>query len=175
MSVKPVIRMSESADYHSIESLYPSAFPDEDLLPLVRDLLHEAGTVISLIAMIDSRLAGHVIFSRCGVTGSRVKAALLAPLAVAPASQQRGIGSALIREGVDRLKKQGTDIICVLGDPAFYERFGFVPERFIKPPYRLPAEWLGAWQSLRLSETATGRAGMLSVPAPWRKPALWAP
>lgn len=169
------VRRSAATDQPAIESLYPAAFPDEDLLPLVRDLLSETNSVISLVATIDSQIAGHVIFTKCGVSGTGIKAALLAPLAVAPARQQRGVGSALVDAGLERLKGEGTDIVCVLGDPAFYGRFGFTRETAVEPPYPLPAEWTGAWQSLELSEAAARRAGTLSVPEPWRKPALWAP
>jgi putative acetyltransferase len=169
------IRGSELSDRETIESLYPAAFPDEDLLPIVRDLLAETDGVVSLVATSDSQVAGHVIFTRCGVDGTALKAALLAPLAVAPAWQRRGIGSALVRAGVEKLEDAGTDIVLVLGDPAYYARFGFATETLVEPPYRLPAEWAEAWQSLVLSEAAARRAGVLTVPAPWRKPALWAP
>lgn len=175
MPAKVEIRTGEPSDRPAIELLYPAAFPDEDLVPLVRDLLRETNTVISLVATIDAQIAGHVIFSKCGVARTGIKAALLAPLAVAPDRQRMGIGSALIRAGLERLKDEGMDIVCVLGDPAFYGRLGFVPETLIEPPYRLPIEWTEAWQSLELSGTATRRAGKLSVPEPWRKPALWAP
>ncbi len=175
MAGEPELRSSRPSDLTAIESLYPAAFPDEDLLPLVQDLLPKTADVISLVATIDSQVVGHVIFSRCGVTGTDVKAALLAPLAVAPGWQRRGIGGALVRAGLERLKVEGTDVVCVLGDPAYYGRLGFVTETYVKAPYPLPDEWKQAWQSLELGETPTRRAGTLSVPAPWRKPALWAP
>lgn len=169
------LRRSSAADHAAIESLYPAAFPDEDLVPLVAELLQETDSVISLVATSDLKVVGNVIFTRCGVEGTSLKAALLAPLAVAPARQRSGIGSALVRAGVEELGAAGTDIVLVLGDPAYYGRLGFVPEELVEPPYRLPAEWAGAWQSLVLTGAAARRAGMLAVPAPWRRPALWAP
>lgn len=169
------IRLGEPSDRPAIEMLYPEAFPDEDLLPLLGDLLQETETVISLVATADARIAGHVIFTMCGVGDNTVNAALLAPLAVGPLWQRRGVGSALVRAGLERLRDAGTDIVLVLGDPRYYGRLGFAPETSIEPPYRLPAEWSGAWQSLDLTGIGTRRAGLLSVPSPWRKPALWAP
>lgn len=169
------IRESGQADTAGIESLYSIAFPDEDLLPLVRDLSRGVVTAISLVGEIDSQIAGHAVFTMCGVAGSSVKAALLGPLAVAPAWQRRGIGTAIVRAGLRRLKDEGTDLICVLGDPAYYGRFGFVREMHVEPPFRLPCEWTDAWQSLYFGDAGLACSGKLLVPAPWLRPELWAP
>ena len=169
------IRESVQGDSAAIESLYPEAFPDEDLLPLVRDLLQEAAIAVSLVGTIDLQIVGHAIFTKCGVAGSTVKAALLGPLAVAPAWQRRGIGSAIVRAGLRRLEDAEVELVCVLGDPAYYGRLGFVPETVVKPPFSLPVEWIGAWQSQNLGDTTMRRAGKLSVPPQWLDPALWAP
>ena len=126
------IRESVPGDSDAIDSLYPEAFPDETLLRLVRDLLRDVG---------------HAIFTRCGVVGGSVNAALLGPLAVAPAWQRQGIGSAMVRAGLRRLEDMDVSLVCVLGDPAYYKRLGFLPESIVEPPFRLPAEWGGAWQS----------------------------
>jgi putative acetyltransferase len=83
----------------AIELLYPDAFPDEDLLPLVRDLLPDTTVTTSIVGEIDSKIVGHVIFTKCGVVGEQTKAALLGPLVVTPARQGQGIGSALVRAG----------------------------------------------------------------------------
>jgi len=169
------IRESGKADIAAIESLYPAAFPDENLLPLVRDLLNDAAVALSLVATIETRIAGHAIFTRCGVVGNPTDAALLGPLAVSPAWQGRGIGSAIVRGGLRRLEHAGVSRLYVLGDPDYYGRFGFLPERVVEPPFPLPAEWVGAWQSRDVAEATTPRAGRLSVPPPWSNPALWAP
>ncbi len=175
MSDKLEIRESVRADAAAIESLYPQAFPDEDLLPLVRDLLQDPAIAISLVAVIDSQVVGHAIFTKCGVAGRSAKAALLGPLAVAPAWQRRGIGSAIVRAGMERLKDTGVTLVCVLGDPAYYGRLGFVQETRVEPPFPLPAEWSGAWQSQHLDHTDVFCTGKLAVPPAWRQPALWAP
>ena len=175
MSGKPEIRSSTHDDRLAIEALYPVAFPDEDLLPLVSDLLGHPGLVTSLVATLDSQIAGHVIFTRCGLVDDGVNASLLAPLAVAPARQGHGIGSALVRAGLQRLRDAGVACVYVLGDPAFYQRFGFMPEASVEPPYPIPPEWQPAWQSLDLRAGDGRLTGRLDVPEPWRKPELWAP
>ncbi|MCP5090609.1 MAG: N-acetyltransferase [Gammaproteobacteria bacterium] len=162
-----------SADFGAIELLYPDAFPDEDLLPLVRDLMPDTAVATSIVGEIDSRIVAHVIFTKCGVTGERLNAALLGPLVVTVARQGQGIGSALVRAGLRQMKDKDVRLVCVLGDPAFYGRLGFLPETSIKPPYRLPAKYDGAWQSQSLCDTETAYSGELSVPIQWRQPSLW--
>lgn len=168
------IRDSAPDDRAAIDALYPRAFPEEDLLPLVTDLLRDGHDVLSLVATAGGLVLAHVAFTFCGISGADDQAALLGPLAVAPDRQRQGIGGALIRAGLQRLR--GTPVTCVfvLGDPAYYGRFGFLPKADVTPPYPLPAEWRGAWQSLRLRDGPV-RPGMLTVPPPWREPALWAP
>jgi putative acetyltransferase len=169
------IRESLSRDVISIEKLYPDAFPDEDLLPLVRALLGEGPSVLSLVGIIDRALAGHVIFTTCGIVGSTDKVSLLGPLAVASAWQRRGVGGALVRAGLQRLENSGVIQVYVLGDPAYYQRFGFAPEAGVSPPYPLPVDWQGAWQSVSLSPAERPPRGKLRVPRHWRHRALWAP
>ena len=169
------IRDSTAADLDAIETLYPAAFPDEDLLPLVRGLLQDNAVTMSTVAVIDSRIVGHVIFTRCAIAGRTTKAALLGPLAVAPAWQRQGIGSNLARDGLQRLADADTSVVLVLGDPAFYGRLGFLPDTSITPPYGLPAEYKDAWQSLALGDSTTPESAALAVPEQWLQPGLWLP
>ncbi len=175
MNTQPSIRNSVHGDWDAIEALYPDAFPDEDLLPLVRELLNDAGQVVSLVATIDSRIAGHVAFTRSDVSGHDISAALLGPLAVCSPLQRQGIGSALVRAGLERMEKSGVDVVCVLGDPNYYGRFGFERDSSIEPPYPLPPEWGDAWQSLSTRRPAAPVKGRLCLPEMWMHRALWAP
>lgn len=169
------IRESVASDRASIEALYPAAFPDEDLLPLVRDLLQEPSLVVSLVGIAEGAVAGHILFTACAVTGCAEGVWLLAPLAVAPAWQRRGVGSALVRAGLTALGRDGATTVYTWGDPAYYGRFGFVQETGVEPPYPLPREWLFGWQSVALGPAKSPRTGMLTVPRPWLRPELWAP
>lgn len=174
MSNDVTIRESLPSDREALEALYPAAFPDEDLLPVVRDLLSEEEGVLSLVAVSGDTIVGHVAFTMCGVEGRGEKVALLAPLAISPGVQRQGIGTALVHEGLNRLKREDVVRAQVLGDPAYYSRFGFQPDSDVKPPYALPQEWLSAWQSVSLQGEKPHLHGTLSVPEPWRHPALWA-
>lgn len=169
------IRESTSDDLPEIESLYPLAFPDENLLPLVRDLLPDAANVLSLVAMIGSQLAGHVVFTRSRVAEDNERTALLGPLAVSPVYQRQGVGGTLVRAGLLRLEQESVDRVFVLGDPAYYGRFGFQPGAAVMPPYSLPAEWQDAWQSLSLAGSDLSRPGRLDLPDQWLQPSLWLP
>lgn len=175
MTERLEIRTSGSEDLPAIEALYPDAFPSEDLLPLVRDLLREPSTTMSLVALAHHAAVGHVMFTRCSIEGSAFEVALLGPLAVATAHQRKGFGSALVRDGLQRLTDAGFANVCVLGNPAYYGRFGFRPSMNILPPYPLPAAWRDAWQSKCIGLTEAPCRGTLVVPPTWRQPALWAP
>ncbi|WP_340161390.1 N-acetyltransferase [uncultured Hoeflea sp.] len=169
------IRDSRADDLSAIENLYPRAFPDEDLVPLVRQLLTQEHDILSLIARTGETLAGHILFTICGMTGDDAKAALLAPLAVEPQWQRQGIGTALIREGLTHLKSAGVAHVYVLGDPAYYGRSGFNPETGVAPPYPLPDKYRAAWQSLSLGAALPPDHGKLKLPDVWMQPALWGP
>ncbi|MGI9480464.1 MAG: GNAT family N-acetyltransferase [Hyphomicrobiaceae bacterium] len=175
MSDRLEIRPSLPDDWPAIERLYRDAFPDENLVPLVVDLLAEEEGVRSLVGLLNSVLVGHVAFTTCAVTNDDVNVAMLAPLAVGTSWHKRGIGSELVRDGLHRLARSGVSRVYVLGDPNYYSRFGFVPETDVAPPYPLPAEWDGAWQSVGLGQTAPRLQGQLVVPRPWLRPALWQP
>ena len=169
------LRESVPGDWAALAALYPAAFPDEDLLPFLDELLREDHGVLSLVAVLEQAVVGHIAFTTCGIEGRSEKVALLGPLAVSPEYQRRGIGSSLILEGLGRLKDGAVTRVLLLGDTAYYGRFGFVPDGAIAPPYPLPTEWLPAWQSLGLGEPDGGLRGTLSVPRPWRQAALWGP
>ena len=167
------IRESVAQDRAAIEALYPRAFADEDLLPLVGNLLADPGVTVSLVAILGSAVVGNIIFTKCSVDGCDTRAALLAPLAVDPACQGKGIGSALVQAGLRRLQEDGISMVFVLGDPAYYSRFGFRPEPTVATPYPLPTDWADAWQSQRLIDAVAPMSGKLALPRYWLDPALW--
>lgn len=175
MTDDPTLRETRPWDLPEILGLYPEAFPDEDLIPLVRDLMTGDRDVLSLAAFDGDAPAGHVLFTLFGTPDKEGCGALLGPLGVSPRFQRMGLGSALVRAGFDRLRERGVGRVFVLGDPAYYARFGFAPERRATPPFPLPDAWSEAWQSAPLASDAPAPDGPVSLPAPWMTPALWAP
>jgi len=165
------LRPARPDDLPALAVLYPAAFPNEDLMPLVRQL-HDHDDTFSLVREGADGLVGHIAFSRCSVGDALVF--LLAPLAVAPAAQRQGIGSALIDAGLERCREAGAASVCVLGDPAYYGRFGFLQEDQIAPPFPIPRDWRPAWQSVHFG-TVPAPSGTIAVPGPWKTPALWLP
>jgi putative acetyltransferase len=169
------IRTTTEGDAPALAELYRAAFPAEDLLPLVRRLMTEVPGLLSLAAVEDGEFAGHVLFTPCDVDDAGARVALLGPLAVLPTRQGRGIGTALVRDGFRRLGEVGVARVLVLGDPDYYARFGFAPERLVLPPYALPEAWVDAWQSRDLANGAARIAGRLLPPPAWLTPGLWQP
>ena len=167
------IRDYALGDLQSIERLYAKAFPDEDLLPLIQDLLLETTATLSLVGTVNSQLVANAIFTNCVLSNTECGIALLGPVAVWPELQKQGFGSAIIRNGLQRLRESGVAIVSVLGDPAYYERLGFAPETQIEPPYELPAEWQTAWQSVTLDNKLGSCSGKLRVPKAWQRQELW--
>jgi putative acetyltransferase len=156
------------AEAPNLAALYPQAFPDEDLLPLVRQMVGQP-QVVSLVAGSAEAPIGHICMTYGSVAGQSV--ALLGPLCVAPAHQKTGIGTALIQAGLEAVLAGGAEQVLVLGDPNYYGRFGFQQESEVAPPYNLPAEWAPAWQSLSLDEEVP--QGRLELPDFWMNPAYW--
>ena len=168
------IRPARPDDLDGIKRLYPRAFPDEDLLPLIGRLWNDTPDVLMLVAEAPDGLIGHIAFTPCSVDDGERDVAMLAPLAVDPDHQRQGIGGGLIEAGAAKLKSAGVTTVYVLGDPAYYGRHGFRTETDVAPPYPLPDEWRTAWQSRLLADSAALQ-GTLTVPPAWQEPALWGP
>ena len=173
MQSKIIIRSTEQDDQLSLETLYREAFSEEDLFPLVQELLADTQNTTHLTAVLDGDVVGHIVFTKCHATPEDVPLALLGPMAVLPDHQRNGIGGRLIQEGINQLREQAVVKLLVLGDPNYYGRSGFVKEQNIKPAYPIPDEWKPAWQSIMLSDGAASPSGTLQVPAPWQRPELW--
>lgn len=111
---------------------------------------------LSLVAEVGGEMAGYVLFTRASV-GDHA-ALVLAPLAVLPRFQRRGVGSALVRKGHEAALRAGFDCVLVLGSPEFYPRFGYVPAHGlgIRTPAGMPED---CFMALRLGETVPPVAG----------------
>lgn len=138
-----LIRAERDTDIPAVHAVNAAAFPTAAEADLVDALRRQANPIISLVAEEDGSVVGHILFSPV-VLDSRpdLKIAGLAPMAVIPGRQRSGIGSALVRAGLDECRRLGFSAVVVLGHPEFYPRFGFVPStRFgIRSEYDVPEE-----------------------------------
>jgi putative acetyltransferase len=116
------IRDETPADIPLIYKVHAAAFPAEDEARLVDSLRADGDLVVSVVAEIGDEIVGHVGFSRMQAP---FRALGLAPVGVLPEYQERGFGGAIIRAGLERTKVLSWEGVFVLGDPAYYERFGF--------------------------------------------------
>jgi putative acetyltransferase len=125
---KPVlIREERSEDRAAVHEVNRQAFPTPAEADLVDALRGAARPWISLVAEAGGRVVGHILFTSVRVVGEAgERAALgLAPMAVHPDYQNRGIGSRLVRAGLEACRAQGHPVVFVLGHPDYYPRFGF--------------------------------------------------
>lgn len=128
------IRAETPADHAAIAEVNRLAFGREAEARLVEAIRASPGFIpaLSLVAERDGDVVGHALFSQIAIrtaAGTEVPALALAPVAVRPAYQRQGIGSALIRAGLDRARALGHRIVVVVGHPDYYPRFGFRPAR----------------------------------------------
>jgi putative acetyltransferase len=154
-------------DPSSVRAVHLAAFGDHGpvVAGLADDLSRDPATV-SLTATDGDLVTGNVMFSRGLLDAPRrlVDVQVLSPLGVLPAHQRRGIGSVLIRRGLDLLDRRGVPLVFLEGDPGYYVRAGFepaVPLGFRKPSLRIPD---AAFQVYRLSAYEPWMTGTLVYP-----------
>jgi putative acetyltransferase len=124
-----MIRPETSADHEVIRQVNHLAFGQDAEARLV-DALRQGGYArLSLVAEKAGQVVGHILFSDLPIItlAGTVPALALAPMAVLPAFQHQGIGSGLVRRGLEVCQDQGHHIVVVLGHTDFYPRFGFSP------------------------------------------------
>ena len=119
-----IIRDERQADLDAIHELVAAAFQRPDEAVLIDRLRSDRGCIISLVAVEGHEIVGHILFARMTAP---FRAVGLGPVSVKPSHQCAGIGSLLIRTGLDRASDEGWQGVFVLGDPKFYGRFGFDP------------------------------------------------
>ena len=179
------IRKSNDSDRLELEKIHIMAFGKEkgpEIAELVNSLFYDKTAVplLSLVAVKNKKLIGHILFTKVHITQTpiSVSARILAPLAVLPEAQDKGVGGFLIKEGLSRLKKAGVDLVFVLGHPDYYPRSGFSPagELGYEAPYPIPEEHAGAWMVIELSSGVIGKAkgkvecsDVLNQPQHWRE------
>jgi putative acetyltransferase len=122
------IRAEKTPDIAGIRSLTLAAFAPRSSEADLVDALRQAGqATISLVAISDGRLAGHVLFSPVTLSPAipNLRGLGLAPLAVLPEFQRQGIGTQLALRGLEVCRAATFDYVVALGDPRYYTRFGF--------------------------------------------------
>ncbi len=172
------IRESNQSDKASIFSLHQNSFGAAEgstVAKLAIDLLNDetALPILSLVAESDNSIIGHILFTSVKVGNLEFgNAYILAPLAVAPKMQRKGVGTTLINYGLDKLKQRDASLVLVLGDPKYYNRTGFKAEHDIEPPYKLdyPEAWLA--QELRTG-AFDNVSGAIQCATSLRSPAHW--
>ena len=121
-----LIRTEEQGDWAAVHELNKSAFETPTEANLVDALREQAQPHVSLVAEANGVIVGHIMFSPVSLPGHLgLRIMGLAPMAVAPEHQRKGIGSALVRAGLEECKQLGFGAVVVLGHPAYYPRFGF--------------------------------------------------
>lgn len=150
------IRPEQPEDLSLIQVVNEVAFGQPAEANLVDTLRSACPDVVSLVAVSDGQIVGHIFFSPVIVSDNvhQVKGMGLAPMAVLPEYQRRGIGSSLVESGLRILGTQNCPFVIVLGHAEYYPRFGFVPAS----RYGLDCQWAGvpdeAFMVLVLDETA---------------------
>jgi predicted N-acetyltransferase YhbS len=179
------VRKAFESDWQVISDIVVAAFGIEhgnEIACLVADLLADPGArpLFSLVATADDNVVGHVLFTNARVKHSQriVRSTILAPLSVHPVRQNQGIGSRLVREGLEQLRTAGVELVFVLGHPGYYPRHGFSAAgiKGFDAPYPIPPENSDAWmvQALRsgIIGNVTGQvicADALDDPKYWRE------
>ncbi len=175
------IREATGTDLEDVLSVEREAFGEDDEAGLVRNLLDDptALPLLSLVAFDGDRAVGHVLFTTAFLADDpAARVAILAPLAVVPAAQKQGVGTRLVRSGLELISAWGVDLVFVLGDPRYYPRHGFEPARPLgfEAPYPIPEEDADAWMVQALKPGAIGSlqgkvvcADALDRPEYWRE------
>jgi putative acetyltransferase len=133
------IRAEKPGEAREIHALHHAEFKGNAEADLVDEVRETDETVLSLIAEENGKIVGHILYARLTVDGAP-SAVALGPIAVDLARQKQGIGGRLIEEGHKLLREKGEKLIFVVGDPAYYSRFGFSREAAAKfdTPYNGP-------------------------------------
>jgi putative acetyltransferase len=124
-----LIRPEHPTDHAAIRHVYTLAFGQPNEADLVDALRRHQALTLSLVAVQDHRIVGHIAFSPVSIASDTIThdALGLAPVGVLPTHQRQGIGSQLVKSGLQACRDIGCGVVVVLGHPHYYPRFGFTP------------------------------------------------
>ncbi|MGI9108250.1 MAG: GNAT family N-acetyltransferase [Pyrinomonadaceae bacterium] len=138
------VRVEKAADHAAVRRVNERAFGRPNEAALVDALRETVHPQISLVAVKDVQVVGHIFFSPVSIeSGDAVFMAMgLAPMAILPERQRQGIGSLLVQEGLRACRQVGCEVVVVLGHPEYYPRFGFIPasQKGLRCEYPVPDE-----------------------------------
>lgn len=165
------IRPETTEDKAAIRHVNQEAFDQKDEAIIIEKLRNRGVLLLSLVAVQDDIVVGHIAFSSVEIAteNSNFKAIALAPMAILPTYQSKGIGSQLVLASFNECRRLGYEVIVVLGHPNYYPRFGFVPaeQKGIKCEFQVPDE---AWMVLELREgVLAGKQGTVSFQPEFRE------
>ena len=157
-----IVRAEQSGDVEAIRRVNLSAFEGPLEADLVDALRLRAHPLVSLVAVIDDEIVGHIMFSPMTfAAGPDLPVMGLAPMAVVPDCQRQGLGSRLVEAGLEACRQAGVVAVMVLGHAAYYPRFGFRPASTfdLRSEYDVPDE---IFMALELTPGALeDRSGMV--------------
>ncbi|MEH2067318.1 MAG: N-acetyltransferase [Nostoc sp.] len=156
------IRCETSIDYPAIAQVNTLAFSQDNEAKLIDKIRYSDHYIpeLSLVAEIEGAIVGHILFSYIDLVDEQTLQVLgLAPLAIHPQFQRQGIGSALIKAGLEIAEAKKEAIVIVLGHPEFYTRFGFQPSVIygIESPFPVPEQFFMAKPLQSYQESYKGR------------------
>ena len=174
------IAAATESDLLDVLRIEREAFGEDEEADLVSNLVKDpsASPLLSLLAFEDNRAVGHVLFTAARIAEAPrpVGVSLLAPIAVTPEAQRRGIGGKLIREGLRLLSGSGVDLVFVLGHPEYYPRHGFEPAGRLgfAAPFPIAERDAGAWMVQALSPGVIGSVrGAVACADAISRPEYW--
>ncbi len=161
------VRSEQLRDYEEIDLVISSAFNRYNEVKLVHDLREtkQYKPELSLVATLNGQIIGHILFYP--IKTSDYETLLLAPLAVKPEYQRKGIGGKLIEEGLKQSGERGYGSVLVVGHPDYYPRFGFEKASIwdIRLSTNVPDE---AFMAIELRENSLlGKEGVVELPQPY--------
>jgi len=153
------IRKEEPYDQAAVHHVNEIAFENGPEAALVDKLRISCEDYLAFVAVDQDAIVGHILFTPVTLDNSGLVGMGLAPMAVLPSHQKKGIGSLLVKHGISHLRESGCSFIIVLGHPEYYPRFGFE----LASNYRLSSQWEGvpdeAFMALIFNRDALPKAG----------------
>lgn len=133
------IRRERPGDEEAVRRINRLAFGQDEEANVVDRLRQTCDEYLAFVATEDEAIVGHILFTPATLDASSIVGMGLAPMAVDPGLQNRGVGTLLVRHGLEHLQASGCQFVIVLGHPEYYPRFGFE----LASAYGLTCQWEG--------------------------------